>query len=213
MEAIQGMLRRPNGDNALRPHIVVSKNSSDYPFPFLRHRGKTGFDQTVQRKTKEKFMTSRNDSATYNSLRRHRGWWGLGAVVLVAAVAFAQLAPLQIIPLALGTSSDKNVILHIKGPSDVLQTDLIFQPGGTTGWHYHPGPVVVVIKTGALTEIQSDGCTVVHPAGSAFFEDANVVHNVVNQTGVVTEVYATFLSPAGSQPLIPAADPGGVCRN
>jgi len=48
----------------------------------------------------------------------------------------------------------------------------------------------------------------VHPAGSAFFETAGEVLNAVNQTGVVTEVYATFLSPAGTQPLIPASDPG-----
>jgi len=101
----------------------------------------------------------------------------------------------------------------MKGATDVLQTDLIFQPGGTTGWHIHPGPVVVVIKTGALTEIHSNGCMTVHPAGSAFFEQPDEVHNVVNQTGGVTEVYATFLSPAGTQPLIPVANPGGVCRN
>jgi hypothetical protein len=40
----------------------------------------------------------------------------------------------------------------------------------------------------------------VHPAGSVFFEKAGEVHNAVNQTSVVTEVYATFLSPAGTQP-------------
>jgi quercetin dioxygenase-like cupin family protein len=147
--------------------------------------------------------------------------WGFGAGVMVAAFALivfggdalGQLAGLQIIPLAEGYSPDNNVILHVKGPSDALQADLIFQPGGTAGWHTHPGPVVVVIKSGALTEIHSDGCTTVHPAGSAFFEDANVVHNVVNQTGGVTEVYATFIFPTGSQPLIPAADPGRVCGN
>ena len=56
------------------------------------------------------------------------------------------------------TDPDHNVILHMKGPTDVLQTDLIFQPGATTGWHIHPGPVVVVVKSGALTEIHSNGC-------------------------------------------------------
>jgi len=115
--------------------------------------------------------------------------------------------------LAQGYSPDHNVELHLKGPTDVLQTDLIFQPGGTTGWHIHPGPVVVVIKSGALTEIHSNGCMTVHPAGSGFFEEPNEVHNVVNDTGGVTEVYATFLSPAGTQPLIPVPNPGGVCRN
>jgi len=139
--------------------------------------------------------------------------WRLGAVALVAVVAFSQVSPLQIIPLAQGSSPEHNVILHMKGATDVLQTDLIFQAGATTGWHIHPGPVVVVVKTGELTEIHSDGCSTVHGTGSAFFENPGEVHNVVNQTTGVTEVYATFLSPAGSQPLIPVADPGNVCRN
>jgi quercetin dioxygenase-like cupin family protein len=153
-----------------------------------------------------------SDTATTGNRRVHPGWWALAVSVVVAAVAIGQVSPLQIIPLAEGSNPDHNVILHVKGPTDVLQTDLIFQPGGTTGWHTHPGPVVVVIKSGALTEIESDGCMVVHPAGSAFFEDPNVVHNVVNHTGVVTEVYATFLSPSGAQPLIPASDPGRTCH-
>ena len=89
----------------------------------------------------------------------------------------------------------------------MLQADLIFPPGSTTGWHIHPGPVVVVIKSGVLTEIQSNGCMVVHNAGTAFFESPDEVHNVVNQGSVVTEVFATFLSPTGAPPLIPVADP------
>ena len=153
---------------------------------------------------------------------RRRSLWGLGVATLVGLLALGvfgsgnargQVAPLQIIGLAQGYSPDNNVILHVKGPSDVLQTELIFQSGAATGWHTHPGPVVVVVKSGALTEIHSDGCITVHPSGSVFFEEAGVVHNAVNQTGGVTEVYATFMSPAGTQPLIPAADPGGVCRN
>ena len=72
---------------------------------------------------------------------------------------------------------------------------------------------MVVIKSGALTEIHKNGCATVHPAGSVFFEEADVVHNAINQTGGLTEVYATFMSPAGAPPLIPAGDPGGVCRD
>ncbi len=134
-----------------------------------------------------------------------------GAAALLAVVAFSQGSALQIIPLADGLSTEHNVILHMQGPTDVLQADLIFQPGSTTGWHFHPGPVVVVIKSGKLTEIHTNGCTSVHDAGSAFFESPGEVHNVVNQTSGVTEVYATFLSPSGAQPLIPVADPGNTC--
>jgi quercetin dioxygenase-like cupin family protein len=139
--------------------------------------------------------------------------WRIGVAALLAVVAFSQVSPLQIIPLAQGLNIDKNVILHMTGATNVLQADLIFQNGATTGWHIHPGPVVVVIKSGALTEIHSNGCTTIHYAGSAFFESPDEVHNVINQSGMVTEVLATFLSPAGTQPLIPVPEPGNVCRN
>ena len=145
--------------------------------------------------------------------------WEFGASALVAAFgliviggdALGQLSGVQIIALAQGSSSDKDVLLHVKGPSDVLQSELVFQSGGQTGWHTHPGPVVVVVKTGALTEIHSDGCITVHPMGSVFFEEAGIVHNALNETGGVTDVYATFMSPAGTPPLIPAGDPGRTC--
>jgi len=150
------------------------------------------------------------------SLLRFGGAASAAALVLGLIGSYAvrgQPSGLQIIPLALGYSPDNNVILHLKGPTDALQTELVFQAGGETGWHYHPGPVVVMIKSGALTETHSNGCVTVHPQGSVFFEMANEVHNASNETPGVTDVYATFLSPAGSQPLIPAANPGGVCHN
>jgi len=135
------------------------------------------------------------------------------AICLIGlGVARGQSTGLQIIALGQGFSPENNLNLHVKGPSDVLQSLLVFQPGGDTGWHIHPGPVVVVVKSGALTEYHSNGCVTVHPAGSVFFEKADEVHRAVNQTGGEAQVYATFISPTGSQPLIPAHDPGGVCR-
>ncbi|HEY3837589.1 MAG TPA: cupin domain-containing protein [Bryobacteraceae bacterium] len=160
--------------------------------------------------------------AAVNEPSRGRRLWGLGAAALVAACllgvfarghADAQVSPVQINALAQGHNTQNKATLHVFGPSDVLQTQLVFQPGGAVGWHMHPGPVVVVVNTGALTEIHSDGCTTQHPAGSVFFEEAGVVHNAVNQTSGVTEVYATFISPTGAQPLIPVPDPGTVCPN
>jgi quercetin dioxygenase-like cupin family protein len=151
---------------------------------------------------------------------RRRGLLKLGLPAILAALALGifsrghmrgDLAPLQIITLAQGYSSDNKTVMHVKGPNDVLQSQLIFQPGAETGFHMHPGPVVVVVKSGALTEVHSNGCTTVHPSGSVFFEEAGVVHNAVNQTGGVMEVYATFIFPSGTQPLIPAPDPGVVC--
>jgi quercetin dioxygenase-like cupin family protein len=125
--------------------------------------------------------------------------------------ARGQPSGLQIVALAQGSSPDTNVTLPVGGPSDVLQAELIFQPGGSVGWHLHPGPVVVVVKSGVLLETHSNGCTTVRSAGSVFFEEAGVVHNAVNNINGVTDVYVTFLSPSGASPLIPQPDPGAVC--
>jgi len=146
-------------------------------------------------------------------------WFGVAASAAMLTLSLtdlghlhAQTSPLQIIPQAQGQSEDKHVNLHVNGPSDTLVAKLVFQPGAETGWHIHPGPVIVVVKSGALTETHSNGCTTVHPTGSVFFESAGEVHNATNQTHEVTEVYATFMSPTGAQPLIPVPDPGQFCR-
>jgi quercetin dioxygenase-like cupin family protein len=156
---------------------------------------------------------------------RRRRLWRLGGAASAAALALgligsyaarAQLSGLQINALALGTDYDNNTVnLHVPLPANALQSLLVFAPGGETGWHYHPGPVVVVVKTGALTETHSDGCVTLHPAGSVFFETAGEIHNAANLTGVETDVYATFLFPVGTQPLIPTTNPnpGAVCKH
>jgi quercetin dioxygenase-like cupin family protein len=135
------------------------------------------------------------------------------AVISVRAV-YGEPTGLEIVPLAPGYSADHHIKLQAKGPNDVLQTLLVFQPGGDTGWHIHPGPAIVVVKNGALTEYHCDGRVTVHPAGSAFFEEKDVVHRAANQTGAVVQVYATFISPAGTPPLIPVPAPArGGCSD
>ena len=170
-------------------------------------------------------MTTNNTQNT-SRLRigdRLRQWkkYGIGIGLTAAAVAglitartaLADPTGLSIVPLAQGFSTQHEIHIQAHGPNDVLQAQLVFQPGGDTGWHTHPGPVVVVVKSGALTEIHKNGCVSVHPAGSVFFESAGEVHRAINQTGVVSEVYATFISPAGAPPLQPAGNPGGTCRD
>jgi quercetin dioxygenase-like cupin family protein len=137
----------------------------------------------------------------------------IAGTLVPARTALADPTGLDIIPLAQGFSTQHEIHIQAKGPNDVLQARLVFNPGGDTGWHTHPGPVIVVVKSGALTEIHKNGCVSVHPAGSVFFESAGEVHRAINQTGNVTEVYATFISPAGAPPLQPTGDPGETCRD
>jgi quercetin dioxygenase-like cupin family protein len=167
-------------------------------------------------------MTTRFTTVNTTDHFRQRRLFKLGVAASAAAlflglmglgIARGQMSALQIIPQAQGSSTEKHVNLHVNGPSDTLQALLVFQPGAETGWHIHPGPVVVVVKSGALTETHSNGCTTVHPTGSVFFESAGEVHNATNRTNGVAEVFATFMSPSGAQPLIPVPDPKRACRS
>jgi quercetin dioxygenase-like cupin family protein len=135
----------------------------------------------------------------------------LGLIAPGSAHGQPPVSPLQIIALAQGFTPSKTPNMHVVGATDVLQSLLVFQAGAETGWHVHPGPVVVVVKSGAITETHANGCITVHPAGSVFFESAGEVHNATNNTASVAEVYATFLSPAGSPPLISVMNPGRTC--
>jgi quercetin dioxygenase-like cupin family protein len=136
----------------------------------------------------------------------------LGGSFVYLRPALAQVPALTFEVLAGGFSPER-IRINEKGPSAILQTKIVVQPGGDTGWHTHPGPVIVVVKTGAVTEFHSNGCVSVHPAGSVFLESAGEVHKVINEGSDASESYATFIIPPGSQPLQPAADPGNaVCR-
>jgi quercetin dioxygenase-like cupin family protein len=88
-----------------------------------------------------------------------------------------------------------------------------FVPGGTFGWHRHPGPSLVMITQGTLTlyEAGDPTCTPhLYPAGSAFIDNAGDAHNVRNETAGTVEVYVVRMLPAGAPPRIDMPDPG-VC--
>ena len=136
----------------------------------------------------------------------------LGGYAGYLAPVFAQAPPVALELLAAGFSPAKHIRLRAKGPTDVLQTKIVLQPGGDTGWHTHPGPVIVVVNSGTLTEYHENGCISTYQQGSVFFESPGEAHRVVNGGSVASEAYATFLLPHGTQPLEPAADPGpAVC--
>jgi quercetin dioxygenase-like cupin family protein len=103
--------------------------------------------------------------------------------------------------------------LATHGPIDVASVHVTFQPGGSTGWHVHPGPALVTVKTGQLTLHRAKGCaTRTYHAGQTFLEfgpgDVNLTRN---QTGGVTETVVTFLLPVGAPTTVDAPAPAR-CR-
>src|SRR5207249_7850452 len=62
--------------------------------------------------------------------------------------------------------------------TDIAVANIVVAPHGHSGWHYHPGPVLVVVKTGTITFYMGDDPTCsprVHPAGTAFVEEGGMV--------------------------------------
>ena len=48
------------------------------------------------------------------------------------------------------------VQIELHKPSDVIVQQVTIAPGGSTGWHSHPGPAVVIVKSGSLTLYDGD---------------------------------------------------------
>src|SRR5262249_34298998 len=73
------------------------------------------------------------------------------------------------------------VRIQAEGLSDVYVREIVIAPGGQTGWHMHPGPVFVSVKSGVATEYSGDDETcspLFHLAGTGFMETSGHVHNV-----------------------------------
>jgi quercetin dioxygenase-like cupin family protein len=82
--------------------------------------------------------------------------------------------------------------------------------GGHSGWHSHPGPAVVIVKSGELTIQQAKDCsTATYTAGQVAVEPAGHVH-IARNTGTTTlELWITFLDvPVAANPRIDEPDPG-----
>jgi len=95
--------------------------------------------------------------------------------------------------------------------TDIAVANITVVPGGTSGWHSHPGPVLVVVKTGALTFYRADdpSCSpTLRPAGTSFIEEGGVVHIARNEGAVDATTVATYFLPAAAAQRIDEAAPG-----
>ena len=104
-------------------------------------------------------------------------------------------------------------ILHAPELLETVMQQIVIGPGGSTGWHSHPGPVVVLIKSGALTFYSSEDPTCTprtYSAGQAFIDRGQGhVHLARNLGGQNVELWATYFDvPVGGAFRLDAPDPG-----
>jgi quercetin dioxygenase-like cupin family protein len=100
-------------------------------------------------------------------------------------------------------------------PSDVYVLQNTISPGGTFGWHGHPGPSLVIVKSGTATfYLASDPTCSPHTvsAGQGFVDQGGDVHVVRNEGNVDLVTVVVSLVPAGFQRRIDEPAPAN-CPN
>jgi quercetin dioxygenase-like cupin family protein len=101
------------------------------------------------------------------------------------------------------------LITRVRGDSDVYISQRTIQPGGQTGWHTHPGPTLITVVAGTVTDYQDDCTSQTYSAGETFTDPGcGDVHNVVNEGGVEVRAVAVQIVPHGAPLRIDADDPG-----
>jgi quercetin dioxygenase-like cupin family protein len=130
--------------------------------------------------------------------------------------------------LALGQFGEIDVLNHLvlpgntgkiwlslqktEGRSDVYVQSNVWQPGGTTGWHTHPGHSLIVVTAGTLTayEGHDPNCKPhVYTVGTGFVDPGgNHVHIIRNEGAVEASTIAVQTIPADATRRVDAPDPG-----
>ncbi|MFD3578005.1 cupin domain-containing protein [Streptomyces sp. NPDC058644] len=101
--------------------------------------------------------------------------------------------------------------VNADGPRHLVFRKAVIPPGANTGWHYHQGEEIAVIKSGTLTRYNGSDCKarVIRP-GDALVEPTGPeeVHYGVNKGTEPVVLYITDVLPEGAGFSTPAPDPG-----
>lgn len=108
------------------------------------------------------------------------------------------------------------VVSNAPGAGEVVVQEITIAPGGTTGWHSHPGPVVVVVVSGALTYVSADQGACMektYPAGKAFVDPGQGnAHTAFNRGTENLVLIATYFDvPVGGSQRIDVPVPPSAC--
>lgn len=108
-------------------------------------------------------------------------------------------------------TGDWKIRLDTEGPSTLAVTENRVAPGGHFGWHSHPGPSLVIVKSGTSTFYDGDDpdCTPhVHTAGTAYVDPGGHTHIARNEGSEELVLLVTRLAPEGVPTRIDEPAPG-----
>ncbi|MDT5238559.1 MAG: hypothetical protein QOD97_757 [Mycobacterium sp.] len=94
---------------------------------------------------------------------------------------------------------------------DYITREITITPGGSTGWHWHDGELIAVVKQGTLTHNMSD-CSIdgVYNAGDPVIEPAGPDHvHIGRNLGAVPMILQViYVDPVGKPLAEDAPNPG-----
>src|SRR3954452_21637867 len=132
-----------------------------------------------------------------------------GVIALFGGAAFATPPTGQTTDVLARGSAGR---LHVKhdgvglksgGPVDVAVATVTFPPGTSSGWHHHPGLVVVVVKSGIIAFYDERCRAEIHNAGEVFTESSDAPGLATNPGTANAVVEATFIVPSSGDPAAP----------
>jgi hypothetical protein len=146
---------------------------------------------------------------------------GMGLAGVVTPVAATPPSGLTQVGLARGTDVSEGTI-PLQVGDDVVMVEITVQPGGSSGWHSHPGGAIIVVKKGepglpppTLTVYRAIGsqCQIsMYTGGQAFIERPGEVDDVLNTGSVPYVLLVTFPRvPEGDIPRTDISPDPGTC--
>jgi quercetin dioxygenase-like cupin family protein len=88
------------------------------------------------------------------------------------------------------------VALEDNGQSEMYFQDLVIGPGGYTGWHSHPGLLLITMKEGSIDFYNKDCVKTSYTAGQSFSEGAEP-HAAVNTGSVNARLLVAYVVKSG----------------
>jgi hypothetical protein len=125
--------------------------------------------------------------------------------------AFNKLVP----PDFWATRENRDIWLswqRTSGESDVYVQSNVWAPGGTTGWHTHPGHSLIIVTAGTVTVYDGHDASCgphTYTVGMGFVDAGGEhVHVIRNEGAVEARTITVQVIPAGAVRRVDAPDPG-----
>ncbi len=158
--------------------------------------------------------TRRSESCAY--LRSKKKWGvaivGVAVVGTSAAIALGSAAigftPTTLVTGAFNNTVDVNqdrIKFQTKDPTDVRIQKIVFDAGGNSGWHHHPGVVIATVMSGSVTFTKSDCSSTTYgpglPAGAVFIESGDQPGEASSVDGATS--YLAYVVPSRRPARLP----------